>query len=104
MVKRYSIVLAFPILIQTTLILLWQSSHTGIFETAYGLSIVLLWLTAGVGLIALIPTLLTQVLVARSLVKSEVSLLSLFLIGMLNPSGAIVTILAMGWVYNSTIC
>ena len=104
MIERYSIVLAFPILIQTTLILLWQSSYTGIFETAYGLSIVLSLLTAGFGLIALIPTLLTQVLVARSLVKSEASLLNLFLIGMLNPSGAIGTILAMGWVYKSTIC
>ena len=103
MVERYSIGLALPILIQTTLILLWQSSHTGIFETAYGFSVVLLLLTAGVCLIALIPTLLTQVLVARGLVQSEASLLNLFLIGMLNPSGAIVTILAMGWFYNSTI-
>ncbi len=101
MALRYLIALPLPIFIQTFLILLWQRSDTGSFETAHGVAICILMITFVIGIIALIPTFVAQILVARTLVKSEAPLLNIFLIGMMNPSGAIATILVMGWMYNS---
>ena len=98
--QRYSTAILLPVIIQTAVILLRQTPFEGLLKTSFDFSMVLLFITFGIGLLILIPTTLVQILTARALVKSNQSDRALFFIGLMNPSISIILILFMGYIYS----
>jgi hypothetical protein len=102
MILRYSIALLIPTFLHASVILLPQTPDISILEITYHFFVSLyLFSFFGLGLFVFIPTLLLQIVVARSLVKSEASYLRLFLTGLMNPSIAIISIFLIGCFYSN---
>ena len=89
----YSLIL--PVLIHIAA-LISMNYNGNIMETVIGFAYVVIFLSLMWGLIVLIPTSIAQLLCARALNKTDCKNYQRFLVGLLNPSIAIITLIVAG--------
>lgn len=86
-----------PIFVQVLGILIYQGPSLNLIQTARDFASALILFSLFLGLIVLIPMSIAQILSVIVLIRSRCSDLKLLLIGLLNPSLALVCILIVGW-------
>jgi nitrogen fixation/metabolism regulation signal transduction histidine kinase len=93
--KKWFYALILPVAIHIA-VLIAMNYNGNIKETVIGLAYVVIFLSLMWGLIVLIPTSIAQLLCARALNKADCKNYQRFLVGLLNPSIAIITLIVVG--------
>lgn len=97
--KKWFYALILPVAIQITVII--SLNYNGnIMETMIGFTSAII-LFIHLGLIVLIPTTIAQLLCARALIKTNCQNYQRFLVGLLNPSIAISTLVTVGLISDT---
>ena len=98
--KNLFCALALPILVHVAVILILNYDGEGVFSTAEGFSQAALLVTLFWGVLVLVPASLVQIGCAYSLARSGSRQVERFLIGVLNPSIALLLVVAGGWLVS----